>query len=202
MLIVGGLAGDQAVTAAEYFTPWEGTAGAFCAAPVCASGYAGPAPTAARAWAAGAALSEPASETNRSGPDDGLLLLAGGIGDQTAQMFGFATVKTDQEDYAPGTTVTITGSGWEPGESVALTLVEAPLLDTHPLLNVTADENGDIITTEFVPDEHDIGIRFYLTAYGSVSQARTTFTDARQLLLTFAGTGGGSVTVTASDGAR
>ena len=29
-----------------------------------------------------------------------------------------------------------------------------------------ADDNGNIISEEFVPDEHDIGIGFYLTAYG------------------------------------
>ena len=112
MLILGGLAGDSAVAAAEYFTPWEGTNGTFCAQPICASGYVGPAaPSIARAWATSSALSFPASATIRSGPADGLLVLAGGSGQKSAELFGFATVKTDQEDYAPGTTVTITGSG-------------------------------------------------------------------------------------------
>src|SRR5262249_14695339 len=92
--------------------------------------------------------------------------------------FGFATVRTDKDDYAPGTTVKITGGGWKPHESVALILRESPFFDEHPLLNVEADDNGNIVSTEFAPDEHDIGIRFYLTAYGEASQARTTFTDA------------------------
>jgi YDG domain len=137
----------------------------------------------------GSALSFPASTTNRSGPGDGLLLLAGGTGQRSGELFGFATVKTDKEDYAPGTTVTITGSGWQPGESVALVLVEQPLLDTHPLVNVTADGDGNIVSTEFVPDEHDANIRFILTAYGTASQAQTTFTDAPPARIFFATSG-------------
>ena len=46
-----------------------------------------------------------------------------------------ATVKTDKSDYAPGTTVTITGGGWQPGEWVTLMMVESPFFDTHPLLS-------------------------------------------------------------------
>src|SRR5262249_14653921 len=108
VLIVGGLAGGNPVAVAEDFTPWEGTNGVFCAQAICASGYAGPAvPSVARAWAAGAALSFPADATTRSGPNDGLLVLAGGSGQKSTEMFGFATVRTDKDDYAPGTTVKI-----------------------------------------------------------------------------------------------
>jgi hypothetical protein len=60
-------------------------------------------------------------------------------------------------------------------ETVALTLVEHPLLDTHPLLPVTADGNGNITSTEFVPDEHDVGIVHLTYAYGHRAQA--TFGD-------------------------
>jgi hypothetical protein len=181
VLIVGGLAGGNPVAAAEYFTPWEGTNGVFCVQAICASGYQGPAaPATARAWAAGSALSLAADATTRTGPNDGLLVLAGGSGQKSAELFGFATVRTDREDYAPGTTVHITGSGWQPHESVALVLREAPFLDEHPLLDVEADDNGNIQSDEFVPDEHDIGVRFYLTAYGQESQAQTTFIDGTQ----------------------
>src|SRR5207247_4034575 len=76
-----------------------------------------------------------------------------------------------------GTTVTITGGGWVPGESVTLSLVEYPLHDVHSLAPVTADASGNITSTEFVPDQDDLGIRFCLTATGSVSQAQTSFTD-------------------------
>src|SRR5437762_1399037 len=83
-----------------------------------------------RTWATGGALSFPPSLTIRSGPNDGLVLRAGGSASanasnpmKSAELYGFATVKTDKADYAPGTRVTITGSGWVPGETVRLVLV-------------------------------------------------------------------------------
>jgi len=205
VLIVGGTSAGNAVATAELYTPWEGDGGTFCATTVCGSGYAGPsAPNAARAWAIGAALSVPADETIRTGPADGLLLLAGGSATssataptKSAELYGFATVRTDKVDYAPGTTVTITGSGWQPHEWVALMLKEYPEYDEHPLLDVEADDNGNIVSTEFVPDVHDLGIRFYLTASGSASQAQTTFTDAR-VISSATLNGGTAVTVMSS----
>ena len=47
----------------------------------------------------------------------------------TAEYFGYATVKTDRDDYWPGEPVTVTGSGWQPGETVTLTISEDA--DTH-----------------------------------------------------------------------
>jgi hypothetical protein len=90
------------------------------------------------------------------------------------------TVMTDQSDYAPGTIVTITGSGWQPGETVTLSFVESPLIDMHPDLYATADANGNIFNNQFSPDSHDVDITFTLTATGGTSglQAQTTFTDA------------------------
>ena len=176
VLFLGGAAGGNAVAAAELYVPWEGAGGSFVAAS---------APLQARTWATGGALSVPASDTVRTGPADGLLLLAGGSAKadatsplKSAELYGFATIKTDRSDYAPGETVTITGGGWQPGEWVALMLVESPVFDTHPLLAVQADDNGNIVSTEFAPDQHDLNVRFYLTAIGTYSQAQTTFTDS------------------------
>jgi N-acetylneuraminic acid mutarotase len=160
VLIVGGTSGGMAVASAELYTAWEGNGGTFCATAVCGSGFAGPAaPNAARAWATGAALSVPAGDTIRTGPSDGLLLLAGGSATSaasnptsSAELYGFATVKTDKSDYAPGNTVTITGSGWVPGESVTLLLRESPEFDEHQLVSVTADENGDIVSARAADD--------------------------------------------------
>src|SRR3989449_75863 len=92
---------------------------------------------------------------------------------------GAATVKTDQADYAPGQVVTITGSGWQFGEVVSLVLHEDPAIDTHPTLTATADASGHILNNQFVPDVHDVGVRFYMTATGqtSGSVALATFTD-------------------------
>jgi hypothetical protein len=193
VLFIGGSASGSAVAAAELYVPWQGTAGDFVATGV---------PAAARSWAAAGALSFAASDVIRSGPADGLLLLAGGTTAsvttplQSAELYGFATIKTDKEDYSPGSVVTITGGGWQPGEWVTLLLKEWPAFDEHPLLAVQADGNGNIVSTEFVPDQHDIGIKFYLTAFGAYSQAQTTFWDNKSLTITFAGNGSGSVAVT------
>ena len=183
-----GTAAGSAVASAESFVPWLGPAGAFVAAA---------APSFAHAGAAAGALSFPADDSIRTGPNDGLLLVAGVAGPlKSAELYGFATIKTDKEDYSPGSTVTITGGGWQPGEWVTLLLKELPDFDEHPLLAVQADANGNIVSTEFVPDVHDIGIKFYLTAFGTDSQAQTTFWDNKSLTIVFGGNGSGSVVVT------
>ena len=162
VLIVGGISFGAPVASSELFTPWQGTFSATSSL------------TTARSKATGSAMQQ-----------DGLLLIAGGKDAATPpnalasmEFYGFATVKTDKGDYPPGTTVTITGSGWKPGETVTLTLVESPLIDTHGPFTVTADASGNISDSSFVTDSHDLNVKFTLTAVGSASQAQTTFTDA------------------------
>src|SRR5438876_4870801 len=91
-----------------------------------------------------------------------------------------ATVATDKADYAPGENVVITGSGWEPGETVVLILHEDPELDPDLQLTAFADENGDFTNTDFSVDVFDIGVTFTLTATGGSSglTEQMTFTDA------------------------
>jgi len=161
VLIVGGTSAGAEVGTAEMFLP---STGAFAATG---------SPSVARQHATGSALSQ-----------DGILFLAGGSNSTgtlaTTELYGFATVKTDKADYAPGSIVTITGSGWQPGETVTLTMVESPFYDSHGPFTSVADSTGKIFNNQFSPDEHDISIRFYLTAVGSQSgyQAQNTFTDA------------------------
>jgi hypothetical protein len=90
-----------------------------------------------------------------------------------------AIVKTDKDDYAPGTTVVITGSGWAANETVKLTLHMDPLRDADTELTATADDKGNFTNTDFAPKQYDIGVRFVLTAVGQASgrRAQTTFTD-------------------------
>lgn len=107
-----------------------------------------------------------------------------------------AVVATDKDDYPPGETVTITGAGWQPGETVSLTLHEDPLQHADRVLTAVADENGGFVNTEFAPEEHDLGVRFVLTAVGQSSghRAQTTFTDGQPQDVTLSPT---SVTVVA-----
>src|SRR5437867_2489756 len=93
-----------------------------------------------------------------------------------------ATVRTGQTDYAAGDIAFITGSGWEPGEIVALEFTEAPLLhpaDTlYTVAEVIADGAGNIYSGYVVPG-HDVGQTFTLTATGQTSglTVQTTFTN-------------------------
>src|SRR6266542_868470 len=162
VLIVGGTSGGQPIAASELFSPWQGTFAA-----------------------TGANITSRSAAVGSATKQDGFLLAAGGSdasGNALAstELYAFPTVKTDASDYPPGSIVTITGSGWRAGETVTLTLVESPLIDTHPVMTAIADGNGNISNNQFSPDVHDINVRFYLTAAGSQSglQAQSTFTDA------------------------
>ena len=168
VLIVGGTSGATTVAASELFIPQISSAGVWSSS-FSASG----ANVTARSAAVGSTMKH-----------DGLLFAAGGndaSGNALAstELYAFPTVKTDQADYAPGSIVTVTGSGWQPGENVTLTLVESPLIDTHPQMTAVADANGNIVNTQFSPDVYDVNVRFYLTAVGSQSGlvALNTFTD-------------------------
>jgi len=160
VLIVGGTSASATPSSVELFIPWTG---AFRFTDALAGG---------RADAAGGALSQ-----------DGLLLVVGGMNESgllaSAELYGFATVKTDKDDYAPGEIVTITGAGWRPGETVRMVLEEANGPCLAQIINVTADASGNIFDNSFSPDEHDLGVRFYLTATGQGPEltAQTTFTD-------------------------
>ncbi|MDB4920734.1 S-layer family protein, partial [Mucilaginibacter sp.] len=124
-----------------------------------------------------------------------------------------ATVQTDQQDYAPGTTVYITGAGFAANEAVTLQVLHAgtPTGDNqtsqaHLPWTVTADSTGNITATWLVPlDEDEIGATLQLTAVGQTSRttAQTTFTDAASSNLAITsspspGTYGGTITLTAT----
>ena len=118
---------------------------------------------------------------------DGIALLAAGQAADSSlvaptELYGFATLHTDKDDYAPGTFVTITGSGWQPGETVNMVLSETgPTPDPDVPLTAVADANGNIFNDVWAPNEHDIGMRFYLKATGAASTAQLTFTDSTKL---------------------
>ena len=167
VLVVGGQSAGADLASAELYIPWQ------------------------KAFQATGAMATPRSDATGAALTNvnGRLLMAGGS-TASAELYGFATVKTDAADYPPGTTVNITGTGWQPGETVALTLVESPLIDTHGPYPVVADAFGNISDSSFATDAHDVNVKFNLTAVGSQSQAQNTFTDA--------GNNSGSGTMTVS----
>ncbi len=169
VLIVGGTSTGTAVAASELFTPQVNSTSGVWTYSVAATGSN----VTPRSSATGSAMQQ-----------DGLLLAAGGTdasGNALAstELYAFPTVKTDASDYPPGTTVTITGSGFQPLEPVTLTLVELPLIDTHGPYTISADGNGIISDSSFTTDLHDVSVRFWLSAVGSQSgrAAQNTFTD-------------------------
>ncbi len=114
-----------------------------------------------------------------SGPGaEGFAFVAGG-GSADAEKYRFATIKTDKDDYEPGERAVISGSGWQPNEIVTLLFQEDPAVHEDYVLQVQADTNGDIYWDQWAPEEHDLGVRFYLLATDSRSRAQVTFTDAR-----------------------
>jgi len=98
-----------------------------------------------------------------------------------------ATIKTDQLDYPPGSTVIITGTGWQPEETVTLQVLhegetgDNEISGAHAPFTAIADGSGNISSTWTVPyDEDELGATLLLTAVGSNSglTASWTFTDA------------------------
>src|SRR5687767_3287212 len=62
---------------------------------------------------------------------------------------GTTTIATDKDDYVPREPVAITGSGWQPGETVVLTLAEEPRVHADRVFEVVADSLGNIVYDQF-----------------------------------------------------
>jgi hypothetical protein len=104
-----------------------------------------------------------------------------------------ATIDTDKDDYSPGQVVQISGSGWQPGESVRLEVdyktVEASFVSTegeiphgHDPWFVTADGNGNV-ASQWLVEEDSRGRTLLLKADGLASglHAEKTFYDAASI---------------------
>ena len=91
------------------------------------------------------------------------------------------TLTTDQEDYPPYSYVYMTGTGFQPGETVDMIVVELdPTQESFEPWQVVADENGEIHTSWYIFSTDFIGATLQATATGESSQltASATFTDA------------------------
>src|SRR5262249_34570811 len=107
-----------------------------------------------------------------------IILSAGLFASANAQ-----TLTSDHLDYAPGDPATLTGTGFQPGETVTVRVVNA---DGSPNSNdapftVTADANGNFVTVWIVPaDSSALGQMLLATADGQSSglHAECTFTDS------------------------
>src|SRR5258706_1892879 len=104
-----------------------------------------------------------------------------------ARAQGTATLSSDQTDYAPGSTATLTGSGFQAGETVTLQVLHDPTggddatSPAHQPWTVAADSSGNFVTTWQVPaDQDEVGATLKATADGQTStlHAEVVFTDA------------------------
>ncbi len=112
------------------------------------------------------------------------------------------TIVSDQNDYAPGSTVTLTGAGWAPGESVHLTVNDTVGQTWKYDGDVVADSSGaftaHVTLANYFVSDYDV------TATGAGGEVATTkFTDSVNTTTTLASTPnpsnlGQSVTFTAT----
>jgi hypothetical protein len=133
------------------------------------------------------ALLDRGSYTLTEIPQSNLALVAGGAGSggqilNTISVLNSsaATVTTDKIDYGPGELVAITGTGFQPNETIKLTLHEEQAVHEDRTFTSVADGEGNFTNTDFTPEAHHFGVTFLLTAKGQTSSfvTQTTFTDA------------------------
>ena len=166
VLIVGGVTPAGATASAELYLPWVGDFRA----------------TGSMATARTSATGSPLAT-------DGRLLVAGGDGLASSDVYAFATIRTDRDDYSPGMTVYVSGTGWLPNETVTLGLRELPAEHVGRTFSITADGSGRIENAAlFLVEDHHLGVRFFLTARGAASQAQITFTDGQAWALSISPT--------------
>ena len=99
---------------------------------------------------------------------------------------GGLMVATDQSDYAPGSTVTITVSGVTPGGSVTVQIADLAtkpgingIADVYTPFTITAGANGRVVAQWQVPsDGRATGAMLQLTATSGTQTATTTFSDS------------------------
>lgn len=148
-------------------------------------------------WAnnkAGAFVSAAASLYNQNGGFSapaglGSALAGGGTGKNAgaAEIYHFPTVSTQNPEYAPGMPVQMSGSGFQPFETITLHIhlwVDQSTSDA-PDATVTADASGSFTYNGYAPDSADVGARYHLTAIGETSgyQAQTIFGDSATYII-------------------
>jgi hypothetical protein len=85
------------------------------------------------------------------------------------------TIQSDKADYAPGELVTLTGSGWQAGESVNIVVNDNVGQTWNRNVNVIADPSGNITDSFNLPDW--FVATYTVTATGASGTATTSFTD-------------------------
>ena len=83
------------------------------------------------------------------------------------------TLQTDKSVYTPGELIIVTGSGWDPGETVTLQLHGGPTNRADRKVSVVADVFGNIFDNQLRQEGLEGGVTFLLTATGKSSGLTT-----------------------------
>ena len=102
------------------------------------------------------------------------------------------TITSDKPDYHPGERVTLTGAGWAPHEVVTIIMTVEPVTHGPVTLMSMSDRFGRFANSDYVVQQADLDVTFYVTATGRRSglTALTTFTDTGTVT---AATGGSAI---------
>ena len=189
VLIVGGSAAGAALSSAELYLPWRNAFVSAASLGLSLEGATGqplqgnglllvaggktPALSLYRGTRASRDGAAPAPQA--LAPQGPPAMVAVG----NTEIYQFATLVTDQDSYAPGDAVAISGTGWQAGETVTLLLHQDPQSVPDQTLQATADGAGNIAATMISPDSTDPDVTYYLTATGKASEAQAKFTGKR-----------------------
>ena len=133
-------------------------------------------------FVAGVAILVFAASCQRDGRSD----LAGPTGaahipqfSQSSMTPSGATFTTDKDDYLPGETVNVSGSGWQPSDVLDIHLTVDP--ETHAAVDwsVTVGDDGSFTDGSYVVQDADLGATLTITATSRATgeTATASFTD-------------------------
>jgi hypothetical protein len=102
------------------------------------------------------------------------------LADATAASDDGLVISTDKDDYQPGDTVFLSGSGWPAGDTLDILLEDEPRTEEPRGWWVPVGEEGTFLDSTYVVDSGDIDVTFTLTATsrGSGQNLAVQFTDA------------------------
>ena len=163
VLIVGGILAGAPTQWTELYRPWAGN-----------FNLASRLKTAISEFTPSASLNEPRGHAAAAAlAREGELLVSGGEGKASAEIYAYSTIDTDKPQYASGDPVTISGSGWQPGETVTLRIQEDPKVNEDRVVTTAVGSDGNLTPSTFnVKTQSGL---VYVTAVGSLSQGQTRF---------------------------
>jgi Bacterial Ig domain len=122
----------------------------------------------------GAEIADPSANTS---PGPAIQGEGADIADPSANTLPAQTIRSEEANDAPGKTITLTGSNWQPGESVHINVTDNQGKIWSRNVDVTADASGQIQVQFQLPD--GFAAPYKVTAMGDQSGVATTsFTDS------------------------